>query len=109
MSAPPLHVLESLDRARCGQCWGLTRVPCPGGGRLEDLSEGDFDDGAEEESDEEVVEPTGPPWKCAVCHKARWLPPGRARRTHAELDTSQVLLLSEATLKTHVESKARHV
>jgi hypothetical protein len=76
VSALPCHELTLLERARDGQCWGLTRVPSPGG-RLEDLSEGDFDDGAEEESDEEVVEPTGPPWKCAVCHKARWLQPGR--------------------------------
>ena len=76
--AAPQHELVSLDRTSGGWSRGLTRVPCPGGGRLEDLSEGDFDDGAEEESDKEEEEPTGPPWKCAVCHKARSAPPGPA-------------------------------
>jgi len=79
------------------------------GGRLQDLSESDFEDDAVADSDEEEPEPVGPPWKCALCDKARVeaLFPSALKRDCSEL-VDQILLLSEATLKLHLESKARH-
>jgi len=94
---------------RVGHCTPVRRLCCPhalplSAERLEDISESEESESLSEPDSEPAK---GPPWKCAICPKARRQALSLRLSAAHVAAPPQVLILSELSLATHLQSKAR--
>lgn len=94
---------------RVGHRTPVRRLCCPhalplSAERLEDISESEESESLSEPDSEPAK---GPPWKCAICPKARRQALSLRLSAAHVAAPPQVLILSELSLATHLQSKAR--